>query len=121
MTYLRPQYISLNDIIHLKVKDEVWNVTLPHAAGIWNNPVHLFSHLHLHLSGGFFPSGFPTKMLYPFLISPICATFSAHHILDLITVTIYGRAHKIESSYCLKVYQHVFRKVKNKMTKHISM
>jgi hypothetical protein len=60
-------------------------------------------------------------MLYLLLISPICATFPAHHILDFITLTIYGRAHKIQSSYCLKVYQHVFRKVKNKMTKHISM
>jgi len=32
----------------------------------------LFTHLRLGLRRGFFPSGFPTKILYVFLISHIC-------------------------------------------------
>jgi hypothetical protein len=34
----------------------------------------LSSHLCLSIQTGFFPLGFPTKILYAFLISPMCAT-----------------------------------------------
>jgi hypothetical protein len=37
------------------------------------------SHLWLGLPSGFYPSGFPTKILYAFLISPMCDTCSASH------------------------------------------
>ena len=41
----------------------------------------LSSHLHLGLSSGVFPSGFPTKILYTPLVSLISATCPAHLIL----------------------------------------
>jgi hypothetical protein len=41
----------------------------------------LSSHLHLGLPSGLFPCGFPTKILYPFLFSPMHATCPVHLIL----------------------------------------
>ena len=36
----------------------------------WKSILQLFSHLHLVLPSGLFPSGFPTKLLYTPLLSP---------------------------------------------------
>jgi len=56
----------------------------------------LSSYLRLGLSSGFFPSGFPTKTLYTFLISPNCATCPAHlTLLDLITLKIFSDVYKL--------------------------
>jgi len=56
---------------------------------------HLFQSLPL----GLFPSGFRTKNLYAFLISPIRATRYTHLILlDSLTLIIFGEAHKLWSS-----------------------
>jgi hypothetical protein len=50
----------------------------------------LSSNLRLRLPSGLFPSGFPNKMLYVFLISFTRSTCSAHLILlDLITLAIF--------------------------------
>jgi hypothetical protein len=42
----------------------------------------LYSYLQLGLPSGFFPSGFPTKILYALLIAPMhttCSTYFIYH------------------------------------------
>jgi len=43
--------------------------------------IHISSHLRLVLPSRLFPSGFPTEILYAFLISSLSATCLAHLIL----------------------------------------
>jgi len=51
-------------------------------------------------SRGLFPSGFLTKILYAFLISPMCATYADHVILfDLITVIVFGEVYSYETPH----------------------
>jgi hypothetical protein len=58
----------------------------------------LFSYLCLGLPNGLFPSDFPTKILYVFLISLMHATCAAHIILlDLITPITFGEVYKLWS------------------------
>jgi hypothetical protein len=50
----------------------------------------LFSHLQTRLSSGLFLSGFPIKILYAYIISPIRATLPTQFILlDLISLIIF--------------------------------
>jgi hypothetical protein len=57
------------------------------------------THLRLGLPSGLFPSGFPTNILYAFLLSPIRATFHVHLIfLDLIILIMFGKKYKLWSS-----------------------
>jgi hypothetical protein len=61
----------------------------------------LLCHLCLHLLRGLFPSGYPAKILYKFLISPMCATCPVHLIfLDLITIILSGEHKSLSSSLC---------------------
>jgi hypothetical protein len=56
-------------------------------------------HLHLDLTSGLFPSGFPTQNLYTPLPSTIRATYPAHPmVLDFITRTILGEEYRSWSS-----------------------
>ena len=80
------------------------------------DPVHtptsiliLSSHLRLGLPYGLFPSGFPTKIFYTSLISPIHATCPAHLILlYLITRTIFGEQYRsLSSSLCSYLHSPV--------------
>jgi len=60
----------------------------------------LSSHLCLGLPSGFYPSGFPIKILYSFLISPMRATCSAHLIhFDIVTLIIFVIANKLWSCF----------------------
>jgi hypothetical protein len=44
----------------------------------------LFSHVRLYLPNGAFSSGFPTKILYAFLITPVSATCLTHLVSDYV-------------------------------------
>jgi len=49
----------------------------------------LSSHVYLGLPSCLFPSGFQTKIIYAFIISPMRAACSAHLILDLLILIIF--------------------------------
>jgi hypothetical protein len=51
----------------------------PHPSS-WRSVLILSSHFLLGLPSGLIPSGFPTKILYAPLLSPVCATCSAYLI-----------------------------------------
>jgi len=71
------------------------------------HPVHSFPPClpKIH-SNTVFPSGFPTKILYAFLISPIHPTWPAHLILlDFISLTTFCEAYKLWSSSLCSLLQ----------------
>jgi len=76
---------------------------------LWRSILILSFHLCLGLPSGVFPSGFPTKILYTPLLSPIHAIFPPHLILlDLITRKILGEQYRsLSSTLCSFCYSLV--------------
>jgi hypothetical protein len=63
-------------------------------------------YLHLVLPSSLLPTGFSTKILYAFLISPMRATWPAYlFLLDLITLLTLGEAQKLWSSTLCSLFQ----------------
>jgi hypothetical protein len=76
------------------------NFTLPYLTLPYLTILILYSHLHFGFPYGLLLSGFPTKILRAFLISPMRATGSAHLILlDLVTLIIFGHFHDSADTY----------------------
>ena len=74
--------------------------SLPPHPTSWGSNLILFFHLRLGLPSGHFLPGFPHKILYKPLLSPIRATCPTHLILlDFITRTIFGE-YWLRSSLC---------------------
>jgi hypothetical protein len=64
------------------------------------------SHLHSGPPCGLFPSEFPTKILYTFIISSMRATWPSHlTLLDFVTVIIFREIYKLWSSLFCNVLQ----------------
>ena len=75
----------------------------------WRSSLILSTHLRLGLPSGLLPSGYPTKILYTSLSSPIRATCPAHLILlHFITLTILGEEYRsFSSSLCSLLHSPV--------------
>ena len=101
--------IALTSVRHLSLS---WASPIqsihPHPTS-WRSILILSIHLCLGLHSGLLPFGFPTKILYTPLSSPILATCPAHLILlDFITRTILGEEYKsFSSSLCYLLHSPV--------------
>jgi hypothetical protein len=82
----------------------------------------LSTHLRLGLPSGLFTSGFPTNILYAFLLSPIRAACPARLILlDLITLIMLGEEYKLSHSNSAEYYyMFMIRGITNCWTKERS-
>lgn len=61
-----------------KPLDDIMNTAYILIPYVFNIMFNITLHLHLDLSSDLLTSGFPNRMLYAFLIFPMCATYPAH-------------------------------------------
>ena len=86
---------AFTNALHLFLSWAISIQSIPPHSTSWRSILILYSHLLLGLPSGLFPSGFPTKILYTPLFSPIRATIPAHLIiLDFIIRTILGERYR---------------------------
>jgi hypothetical protein len=93
---------------YVLTRARTWSLILSYM-----NPVYtlksgliLSSNLSLDLPNGHLPVGFPTRILYAYLISPLCVTCPAHLIiLDLITLIIFDEVYNLWSTSSLIILQ----------------
>jgi hypothetical protein len=97
-----PRFYGIRKFITVFTKARYWSLSL--ARLIQSTPSHrislrsilIFSNLCLGLQSGLFPSGFPTRILYVFLICTMRAKCPAHlTLLHSITLIIFRETYKI--------------------------
>jgi hypothetical protein len=99
---------SRDPILLVSVLNQMDQVDTVHPVSLRSTLI-LSSHLHLGLPSGLTPSGFPIKILYAYLISPMRTTWLARFILlDFITLIMFGEAYKLwSSSLCSLLQLHL--------------
>jgi hypothetical protein len=66
----------------------------PHPTS-WRSISIISSYISLELPSGLFPSGFPNKILYALLLSPVCAKWPVNlMLLDLSNRIIFGEQYR---------------------------
>jgi hypothetical protein len=113
----------IQNIYHLLWNPEIYNRVKKSPSLvpvlIQMNPVHNFppyfsltfiitlsSDLRLDVPSDLFSSGPRTKILYRYLICPICATCPAHLILLVLILIVFGEAYKLRSSSLFSLLQY---------------
>jgi hypothetical protein len=108
-----PVFYGIRRFITVYTRSRLWSLSWARciqftpSSPIFRRSILILSfHLHLGLPSGLFPSGYPTTILYTFLISFTRATWSARFIiLDLITLITFGKAYKLWSSPLCSILQ----------------
>jgi hypothetical protein len=89
-SYSRTSQNFMEPVFSLPCSQEPSTVPYPEPDQSNLSKIHLLStHLRLGLSNGLLPSGFPTSILYVFLLSPIRAACPAHPVTKMALPFLY--------------------------------